>query len=264
MDYEKLKKQLEKIDKAESEDEKLQLRNEAKSMYTDMKKSLGIPGYPDEDEVKPKATPKSKASWDVNYHTYDNPFLRNVIEQYKPIPSIDDDCVTRIIKAGGMGVAGGIIYQLCYFPWYFTDPIESNGPKGREMIRSQWPRFFKGFGRPVAFFTSTSMIFSGVECLFQSLREGQDDAVSYRYKDAGYGGFAAGLFMASITKRFDTMMLSGVLTGGFMAALEWHGLSLVNNPYRQALKVGGKRPMTHVESKELSALKGKYPQFADL
>jgi hypothetical protein len=49
-----------------------------------------------------------------------------------------------------------------------------------------------------------------------------------------------------------------------MGMLTYNGIAYVSDPHQMAMKVGGKWPKIHQESKELAALKEKYPEYADL
>lgn len=289
MDYDILRKKLQAIDNAKTDEERRERQMEAKICYHKMntdagyyppphlehettafpptKKSLSKSIPPKEVMANPEVSERVFNS-SIPLHTYDNPFLHSLIDHYKAPPPLTNGCTERVGYAAALGAVSGVMFHLCHFPWFYNDPIEyTGGSKGKQIIRSQWPRFLKGFAKPIGYYSTTAVIFTGVECLSESLR---GDIDTFRgghtdhYKDTALGGFAAGLFMASLTKRFDTMILTGAFTGAFMSSLRYFGLSFASNPQLQALKVGGKLPLQHEESYKLTALKEKYPEYADL
>jgi hypothetical protein len=105
------------------------------------------------------------------------------------------------------------------------------------------------------------MAFSGVECLFECVRDPERKA---RHWNAAAGGFASGMVMGSLTKRFDYAICMGIVNAMIMGSFTFSGLHYVNDPHQMAMKVGGKWPKQYQESPELAALKEKYPEFADL
>ena len=140
------------------------------------------------------------------------------------------------------------------------DPVD-HLPKKTTVFRDNWKHFRSGFARPMAAFSTTMMAFSGVECLFETLRDPERKA---RHWNAAAGGFASGIVMGSLTRRLDTSLVLGGVMAMIMGSFTYSGIHYVNDPHQMAMKVGGKWPRQYQESKELAALKEKYPEYADL
>lgn len=190
---------------------------------------------------------------------YNDPMLEPVVKLYKGIPDVEGGCMERVTKAAGMGLGMGIMYNLIAVPWN-PDPVE-HFHKGVVKFRDNWKFFRSGFSRPMAFFSCVAIAFSGVECLMESIRDPEGKA---KHWNAAAGGFAAGMVMGSTQKRLDMALVAGGATGILMGALQFNGMKYTSDPYQAAMKVGGKWPKQWQESKELKALKEKYPECSDL
>lgn len=190
---------------------------------------------------------------------YNNPLLEPVVKMYQPLPPMSGGCMERVAKAAAMGLGFGIMYNVVAVPWS-PDPVEYL-PKGVTRFRNNWNFFRSGFARPMAYFSTVGMAFSGVECLFESIRDPEGTS---KHWNAAAGGFAAGMVMGSMRKRLDVSLVTGLATGIFMGSLTFQGMSILTDPHQAAMKVGGKWPRQWQESPELQGLKEKYPEFADL
>ena len=190
---------------------------------------------------------------------YNNPLLEPVVKVFSKLPAPDGDCLGRVTKAAGMGLGAGFIYNMVAVPWQ-PDPVE-HFHKGVVKFRDNWRFFRSGFVRPMAVFSVVGMTFAGVECLMESVRDPEGKA---RHWNAAAGGFASGMVMGATTKRLDIALVAGGAMGIFMGALQFNGMHYISDPHQMAMKVGGKWPIKHQESKELTALKEKYPEYKDL
>lgn len=190
---------------------------------------------------------------------YNNPYVQSVVKMYEPIPMPDGDCMTRITKAVGMGLVVGGLYNLIAVPWQ-PDPVD-HFPKGVTKFRDNWKFFRSGFARPMAAFSAVGAAFSGVECLFESMRDPEGKA---KHWNSAAGGFAAGVVMGSWFRRVDYALVAGGFNAMLMGSVSFSQMHYANDRHQAAMKVGGKWPKQYVESKELTALKEKYPEFKDL
>ncbi|CAB9520591.1 expressed unknown protein [Seminavis robusta] len=191
---------------------------------------------------------------------YNNPLLGPVVKSFTALPDVaGGGCMERVGTAAAMGLTFGIFYNLVSVPWQ-PDPVEYF-PKGVIKMRDNWAFFRSGFARPMAAFSTVAMTYAGVECMMESLRD--PEQTSPHWNSAG-GGFAAGMVMGAMTKSFPVALVAGFVNGAFMGGLSFNGLHYISNPHQMAMKVGGKWPTQFRESKELAALKEKYPEYKDL
>ena len=190
---------------------------------------------------------------------YNNFLVELVLEKYQKLPPPEGDCLTRVGKAAAMGLGAGFVYNVVAVPWH-PDPVD-HFPKGVVRMRDNWKYFRSGFTRPMAIFSLVFMAFAGGECICESIRDPERLAPHW---NAAAGGVASGLVMGATTKRIDIACVTAGALGIFMGCLGYNGMTYISDPHQAAMKVGGKWPLRHQESKELAALKEKYPQFKDL
>ena len=190
---------------------------------------------------------------------YNNIFVQDMVKKFEAQPKPDGDCFTRVAKAAGAGLFMGAFYNIVAVPWY-PDPVD-HFPKNTIRFRDNWKHFRSGFSRPMAAMASVGMAFSGVECLFESIRDPEGKAGHW---NTAAGGFAAGMVMGAMKRRLDYSLVAGLGMGLLMGSFQYGGIHYCNDPHQLAMKVGGKWPKTYVESKELAALKEKYPEYKDL
>lgn len=190
---------------------------------------------------------------------YNNPIVQEIVQTFEKLPDPDGDCLTRTAKAAGMGLGAGILYNLAAVPWS-PDPVDFF-PKGVVKFRDNWRFFRSGFARPMAIMSVVAMSFAGVECLVESMRDPEKES---RHWNAAAGGFASGMVMGATQRRLDIMFVTGAGMGIFMGALQYNGMHYISDPHQMAMKAAGKWPLRHMESKELAALKEKYPDYKDL
>jgi len=190
---------------------------------------------------------------------YNNPLLEPVVKAFTKLPDPSGGCLERITKAGGMGLGMGFFYNLVAVPWH-PDPVDFF-PKGVMKLRDNWKFFRSGFVRPMAVFASVGIAFAGVECIMENARDPERKS---KHWNAAAGGFASGMVIGSTTKRMDVALVAGGACGIVMGALQFNGMHYISDPHQMAMKVGGKWPKQYNESKELSALKEKFPEFKDL
>lgn len=190
---------------------------------------------------------------------YNNPLLEPVVKTFTKLPPPDGDCLSRITKATGLGLGMGVFYNLVAVPWR-PDPVD-HFHKGVVKFRDNWKFFRGGFVRPMAVFSLVGMAFAGTECIVESIRDPEGKS---RHWNTAAGGVAAGMVMGATTKRLDIALVTGGVMGIFMGALQFNGMHYISDPHQMAMKVGGKWPVNHQESKELAALKEKYPAYKDL
>jgi len=190
----------------------------------------------------------------------ENPMTKSFEEAFQPLKKPDGDITDRCKHAAGMGIAMGIAHNIVYHAWFFADPVEITGPKSYEIVKSQWPRWFKGFGAPILWYTSTAVVFAGVEKTLEDMM----NAGKTNWKTTGYAGAAAGFWIGAVTGRIDKMFSAALCTGSFMAMLQFNGMHYVSDAKQYAMTMAGKKPFRHEESDALAKLKEKYPEYADL
>lgn len=101
--------------------------------------------------------------------------------------------------------------------------------------------------------------FSGVECVFEQLRDESKDNTAI---NAAAGGAAAGIVIGAFTKRFDIMALTAFSLGGLMGLIEQNGSKVQQNKLDSNARVTGS--VGNTESKTVEELKQKYPEYKDL
>jgi hypothetical protein len=146
--------------------------------------------------------------------------------------------------------------QLAWYPdpYYFSH-------KGTVIERAMDFKYnWNHLKRPVGLAVVTCGIYSTVECIVESLRDEQKEST---YVNAGVAGFAAGMFMGSLTKRVDIMATTGLGTGLLMAMAEFNGPRMQFETIRSDAKATIGSPV-HTESDVIKGLKEKYPEYKDL
>jgi hypothetical protein len=154
------------------------------------------------------------------------------------------------------GAAAGTFFGACQIAW-FPDPLPS--AKGITVVgRTAASAVAGSLLRPATYMSLAAASFCFVECMSESMRNKKDSWNSV------LGGFAAGMVMGSVTKRFDIMTSMALGTGLVMGTTDFIGPSTVVFPVEKKERDFGVLPKTHVESEALAGLKEKYPKFKDL
>lgn len=152
------------------------------------------------------------------------------------------------------GGAAGTFYGAAALAWY-PDHLTVDA-RGRDVVEFMSAKqVSKAMLRPGLWFAVVGATFTAVDCLAESARNTRDSW------NATMGGVAAGLVMGMTTKRIDYMTCTAMGMGLLMGILDYSGPYPVALPLEVKEKMYGVLPETHVESKELAALKEKYPKF---
>jgi len=144
--------------------------------------------------------------------------------------------------------------------WY-PDPVRY-GYKGTVMPFAQDIGYIlRGLRMPIGWSTVVLGTFSGVECLFESLRDPQKEST---YVNAMAGGAAAGAVMGLMTKRLDIVSVSALATGLFMGMVEYNGQTTVSDPEHKRFRDSVRMSLKEEETETLKELKKKYPEYKHL
>ena len=157
------------------------------------------------------------------------------------------------------GAIGGVFIGGAKVAWY-PDPLEFDY-KNTVRARSLSLRYaLRTLRAPVALATFVAGTYTGVECLVEQLR---DETKSSTYVNSAVAGAAAGVVMASVTKRFDVMATTALSLGMLMGMVEYNGQTQNAEKEYTAAK-WGKEPPKVEETSTVEDLKKKYPEYKHL
>jgi hypothetical protein len=157
------------------------------------------------------------------------------------------------------GAAMGIVIGYGLLTWY-PDPYRYTA-KGVEVPKAlDWRYVLRNLKAPVGYGAVTCGVYSGVECLFEGLRN-QDPYTNptSTYVNSAWGGAAAGIVLGSMSRRIDVMSVSALGVGLLMGMLEF------NAHYKVSKQVSPETTIVQATTPvSVNTLKQKYPEYKSL
>lgn len=129
-------------------------------------------------------------------------------------------CGSRLIESVGTGVFCGGLIGTGLMAWY-PDPYQYVSRKQAMLPMALDVRYVvRGLRRPILWATLLSTTYSGVECTMDALRDETNEST---WLNSAIAGAMTGMVMASISKRFDIMVTTGLSMGMVMGMIEYNG-----------------------------------------
>ena len=151
------------------------------------------------------------------------------------------------------GLGAGFLAGTAILSWY-PDPFAFDA-KGKQLPQTLGFRYYiNGLRSPVMWSTLICGVYTGVECVFENLR---DEDKTSTWVNSVFAGAATGVVMGSITKRFDIMATTALGIGTLMGMIEYNGQTVVSmKPRLPSLAKDATSPVDQ--------LKERYPEYKDI